>query len=86
MLSKIPLFPLGLVLLPKMNLPLHIFEERYKLMISECLADSRPFGILYFDGDSIHSSGCTARITEVVERYDDGRMDILTLHILNPRQ
>ena len=75
---KIPLFPLGVVLLPDMHLPLHIFEERYKLMISECTAQDRPFGIVLFDGQAIHSVGCMARITEVVKRYDDGRMDIMT--------
>ena len=74
----IPLFPLGLVLLPDMRLPLHIFEERYKRMISECLAEDRPFGIVLFDGPSIRSVGCMARITEVMKRYDDGRMDIMT--------
>jgi len=76
---KIPLFPLGLVLLPGMPLPLHIFEERYKLMISECLETGRPFGIVYFDGREIHLKGCLARIGEVIQRYDDGRMDILTI-------
>jgi Lon protease-like protein len=75
---KIPLFPLGLVLLPDMLLPLHIFEERYKEMVSECLANDRPFGIVLFDGESIRSVGCMARITEVLKRYDDGRMDIMT--------
>jgi Lon protease-like protein len=74
---KIPLFPLGLVLLPGMRLPLHIFEERYKQMISDCLAEGRPFGIVLFDGQSIHSVGCMARIDAVVKRYDDGRMDIM---------
>jgi Lon protease-like protein len=75
---RIPLFPLGLVLLPGMSLPLHIFEERYKQMIAECLADERPFGIVLFDGQTVHSVGCTARIVEVLKRYDDGRLDILT--------
>jgi Lon protease-like protein len=75
---RIPLFPLGLVLLPGMSLPLHIFEERYKQMIAECLADDRPFGIVLFDGQSVRSVGCTARIFEVLKRYDDGRLDILT--------
>ena len=75
---KIPLFPLGLVLLPGMELPLHIFEARYRLMISECVADMTPFGIVQFDGQAIHSVGCMARITEVIEAYDDGRMDIMT--------
>lgn len=75
---KIPLFPLGLVLLPEMRLPLHIFEERYKLMISECIAANQPFGIVWFDGQSIRSVGCTARVTQVLHRYDDGRLDIMT--------
>ena len=74
----IPLFPLGLVLLPHMDLPLHIFEERYKLMIAECLEDDQAFGIVFFDGTDIRTIGCTATIQSVVKRYDDGRMDILT--------
>jgi Lon protease-like protein len=77
-MKRIPLFPLGLVLLPGMSLPLHIFEERYKRMISECWADGAPFGIVWFDGQTIRSVGCTARVIEVLQRYEDGRMDILT--------
>jgi Lon protease-like protein len=77
-LHKIPLFPLGLVLLPGMSLQLHIFEERYKQMIAECLAEDRPFGIVLFDGQSIRAAGCMARITGVLKRYEDGRMDIMT--------
>jgi Lon protease-like protein len=75
---KIPLFPLGLVLLPEMLLPLHIFEERYKLMVSECIAANMPFGIVWFDGQSIRSVGCTAQVAQVLHRYDDGRLDIMT--------
>lgn len=75
---RIPLFPLGVVLLPAMRLPLHIFEERYKQMISECLAEEKPFGIVFFDGGAVRSVGCMARITEMLKRYDDGRMDIMT--------
>jgi Lon protease-like protein len=74
---RIPLFPLGVVLLPDMLLPLHIFEERYKQMISECLAADRPFGIVLFDGQAMRRVGCMARITEVLQRYDDGRLDIV---------
>jgi Lon protease-like protein len=76
--KRIPLFPLGLVLLPGMLLPLHIFEERYKQMIAECLAGNTPFGIVWFDGQTIHPVGCTARVIQVIHRYEDGRMDILT--------
>jgi Lon protease-like protein len=73
----IPLFPLGLVLLPQMPLPLHIFEDRYKLMIAECLEKNKRFGIVYFSGTDIQAIGCTASIQRVLKRYDDGRMDIL---------
>jgi Lon protease-like protein len=75
----IPLFPLGVVLLPEMPLPLHIFEERYKLMIGECLEDDREFGIVYFDGTQVKNVGCTARILKVMRRYDDGKIDIMTI-------
>ena len=75
---KIPLFPLGVVMLPDMTLPLHIFEARYKTMIAECMAAERPFGVVLFDGQSMRSVGCMAHITRVVKRYEDGRMDILT--------
>ena len=76
--DRIPLFPLGVVLLPQMALPLHIFEERYKLMISECIEEDKPFGIVFFDGEQLYTVGCMARVTEVTKRYDDGRMDIIT--------
>jgi Lon protease-like protein len=75
----IPLFPLGLVLLPQMELPLHIFEERYKLMINECLEQNRAFGVVHYDGIKMRSIGCTAKILGIVKQYEDGRMDILTL-------
>jgi len=74
----IPLFPLGLVLLPQMPLPLHIFEERYKLMIGECLARNTAFGIVFFNGSDIQTIGCTASILKVIKRHSDGRLDILT--------
>lgn len=76
--ATIPLFPLGLVLLPQNTLPLHIFEERYKLMIGECLEESKEFGIVYFNGADIQTAGCMAKIVKVLKRYGDGRLDILT--------
>ena len=76
--TVIPLFPLGLVLLPRMPLPLHIFEERYKMMIGECLERHTAFGIVFFNGSDIQTRGCTAKITQVLKRYSDGRLDILT--------
>lgn len=77
-IEKIALFPLGLVMLPDMLLPLHIFEERYKQMIAGCLESGAPFGIVMFDGQGIRQIGCMAHITQVLKRYEDGRMDIMT--------
>jgi ATP-dependent Lon protease len=76
--TTIPIFPLGLVLLPQMSLPLHIFEDRYKQMTKACLANDRVFGIVYFNGKQFESKGCTARIVKILKRYDDGRLDIFT--------
>jgi len=75
--ERFPLFPLGLVLLPREVVPLHIFEERYKLMIGECLEAGREFGILWLSDDGLKEVGCSAEITEVLERTEDGRMNIL---------
>jgi Lon protease-like protein len=76
--TVIPIFPLGLVLLPGMTLPLHIFEDRYKRMTRMCLAQNKVFGIVYFNGKQFETQGCTARIVKVLKRYDDGRLDIIT--------
>jgi Lon protease-like protein len=76
-IERFPLFPLGLVLLPGEHVPLHIFEERYKQMIGECLDEEREFGILWLADDALKDVGCTARITRVLERFDDGRMNIV---------
>lgn len=76
-IARFPLFPLGLVLLPGESVPLHIFEERYRLMIGECLEEEREFGIIWLADDALKDVGCTARITRVLERFDDGRMNIL---------
>jgi ATP-dependent Lon protease len=73
----LPLFPLDLVLLPQTNLPLHIFEERYKEMIQDCLQNHWEFGMLAVQGDTAKSIGCTASISEVVTRFPDGRLNIL---------
>jgi Lon protease-like protein len=76
-LSDIPLFPLNVVLLPGAPLPLHIFEERYKQMVNECLESESEFGMVLADESGTRRVGCTARIVELVERYEDGRMLIL---------
>lgn len=76
--TVIPIFPLGLVLLPRMSLPLHIFEDRFKQMIKACLAQDKVFGIVYFSGEQFETKGCTARIIKILKRYDDGRLDLVT--------
>src|SRR5205085_5817331 len=75
--ERFPLFPLGIVLLPSEVVPLHIFEERYKLMIRECLDTEGEFGIVWLADDGLRTIGCTARVSEVLEEMDDGRMNIL---------
>jgi Lon protease-like protein len=76
--SLLPIFPLDLVLLPGVPLPLHIFEPRYKEMIAECLEQKKPFGVVRASSDGVADIGCTAEIMSVTKKYDDGRMDILT--------
>lgn len=78
MSSLLPLFPLDLVLLPGVPLPLHVFEPRYKEMIAECLDEKKPFGVVRASSNGVEDIGCTAEIVEVTKRYDDGRMDIMT--------
>ena len=81
----LPLFPLELVLLPEEPLPLHIFEERYREMIGECLRaktsgqDRQDFGVVLAKGQEISNIGCSAQIVNVTRKYDDGRMDILAV-------
>jgi ATP-dependent Lon protease len=77
--DRIPLFPLNVVLLPGEQLPLHIFEPRYRRMVRECLEQNSPFGMLLALQDGIVRVGCTAEIQLVTKRYDDGRMDILSV-------
>ena len=77
--DRLPLFPLGLVLLPGEPVPLHIFEPRYKEMVRLCLDGDRPFGIVYASESRLAGVGCTARIERVAARYDDGRLDIVAV-------
>jgi Lon protease-like protein len=74
---EFPLFPLGLVALPGEMIPLHIFEERYKTMMNECLRDEREFGIVWLSDDGLREIGCACEIDRVLERMDDGRMNLL---------
>ena len=74
---KIPLFPLDLVLFPGAALPLHIFEDRYKEMIGECLQCQSEFGMVRARREGLAIVGCTAKVMTVLHRYPDGRLDIL---------
>jgi Lon protease-like protein len=77
LVREFPLFPLGLVALPSELIPLHIFEQRYKAMMNECLRDEREFGILWLADDGLREIGCACEIAEVIERMDDGRMNLV---------
>jgi len=76
--SLLPLFPLDLVLLPGCPLPLHIFEPRYKEMITECRAQDSSFGIVRSVEEGFANIGCIAEIVSLVKEYPDGRLDIVT--------
>ena len=73
------MFPLQVVLLPDAELPLHIFEDRYKEMIAEVLRDKIEFGVVLASEKGIVNTGCTAAIECVLREYPDGRMDILAV-------
>jgi Lon protease-like protein len=75
--DSFPIFPLPLVLLPTELAPLHIFEERYKRMINLCIEEGAEFGIVWLGDSGLADVGCTARITELIDRMEDGRMNIV---------
>jgi ATP-dependent Lon protease len=77
--AEIGLFPLGIVLLPTERVPLHIFEPRYQELIGECLETEDPFGLLYADEQGVREVGTLAHVDEVLERFDDGRMNIVVV-------
>lgn len=71
------LFPLNVVLFPQSQLPLHIYEPRYRQLVKESLASSSVFGVNLVEQSHLHPVGCTARIVSVTQEYEDGRMDIM---------
>src|SRR5215475_14572197 len=77
--DRIPLFPLNVVLLPGGDLPLHIFEPRYRRMVQDCIENSSEFGMILVAPKGLVRVGCTAEVLEVSKRYHDGRMDIVTV-------
>jgi ATP-dependent Lon protease len=76
-MEEIGLFPLGLVLLPSEQVPLHIFEPRYRELIAECLDAGEPFGIVFADDDGLRRVGTLASVVEVTDRFDDGRLNVV---------
>ena len=77
-MSHLKLFPLSLVSFPTKIVPLHIFEERYKILISECINNKSEFGIVYQNNNSLADFGCSMKVLKVVKNYPDGRMDIIS--------
>ena len=77
MISKLPLFPLELVLLPYEMLPLHIFEPRYKAMVKNAIEDDIPFGIILKEGKDIFPKGCKVKVTKNFKKYETGEYDII---------
>lgn len=87
--ERIPIFELPVVLLPEETLPLHIFEPRYQAMTVHCLERDLPFGVVPEGKTATQDLGCTARIAEVLERFEDGRSNIVVVgerpfHLLEP--
>ena len=74
---EIGLFPLATVLVPGELLPLHIFEDRYRRLIGDCERHGQEFALLFADDDGTRELGCTAELVEVLERFDDGRLNIV---------
>ena len=81
----IPIFPLSIVVFPEQTLPLHIFEDRYKEMIADCRVAEQhggelPIGISFGQDTSVHREvGCSVVLAKVLNEYDDGRLDIITV-------
>lgn len=78
MTNFIPIFPLGIVVYPGEQLNLHIFEPRYKQLINECFAEAKPFGIPTVLNNAVSEMGTLVQISEIVEVYEDGKMDVRT--------
>ena len=79
MAQDLPIFPLSLVLVPGERLPLHIFEPRYQEMLDRCVDGDEPFVLVLEDDEGLRDVGCTAEVTDVLERFPDGRANIMTL-------
>src|SRR3954471_19441148 len=76
-MEELGLFPLGIVLLPTETVPLHIFEPRYRELVGECIEEDREFGLVYADEGGVRELGTRARVAAILERFDDGRLNIV---------
>ncbi len=76
-MDEIGLFPLPVVLLPGEHAPLHIFEPRYRELISECLEEGVDFGLVLADDEGLREIGTRAAVVEVLERFPDGRLNVV---------
>jgi len=76
--TRLPLFVLPLAAVPGEELPLHVFEPRYRELAQHCLTGDDEFGVLMTDEAGARDVGCAARIDRVARRYDDGRLDLIT--------
>ena len=74
---KIPLFPLNIVVLPFEEVPLHIFEPRYKKMIKDSIENNTPFGIVLNNNGSIDNIGCSLNVTKIIKQYNTGEYDLI---------
>ena len=77
-MNKLKLFPLGLVAYPTKIVPLHIFEERYKALINECISLKQEFGMVYSMDNGLADFGCSLSVSEIIKTYQNGEMDIIT--------
>lgn len=76
---QIAIFPLSLVVFPNSKYPLHIFEERYKILINKCLANNSGFGIVSRIGDTISEVGVYVEVADVIKIYESGEIDIVVI-------
>jgi len=77
MLKKIALFPLKLVIFPNAEYAIHIFEERYKIMINNCIDNNEPFGIVLSSEEKMETIGCKVTVSQIIKRHEDGTLDII---------
>ena len=78
MTNFIPIFPLSIIVFPGENLNLHIFEPRYKQLITECFEQKKPFGIPAVVNKELKDLGTLVEVTAIKKVYEDGKMDITT--------